>query len=102
MPSPGTFPLAKRGMASAANDGMGRADIRIFSDASRMESGLGSAAVLYCPGHPEMVLRVHFPASAHTLTSLDGEIIGLALALILLGHFLSRADAPKVCVYRLR
>ena len=66
---------------------------RIYTDGSDYEEGVGTSAVLYCPGTVEpTILRYHLgPSSWHTVY--EAEIVGLILGISLLLRLLSVAAA---------
>jgi hypothetical protein len=59
--------------------------IRLFSDSSGLDGGVGTAAVMYRPGQGPRVLRFHLsPLTDHTV--FEAEAVGVILALHML-HF---------------
>jgi len=69
-----------------------RPGLRVYSDGSDIDGGVGAAAVLVAPGGTPKVLRYHLgPSTKHTVY--EGEIIGLTLGVTLLRREISCAKA---------
>ena len=72
--------------------------IRLFSDGSGLDGGIGAAAVMYRPGWGPRVLRFHLsPLTDHTVFEAEavGHTVGVILALHML-HF--KCDAKRAII----
>ncbi|GBE84774.1 RNA-directed DNA polymerase from mobile element jockey [Sparassis crispa] len=67
--------------------------IRVYTDGSDIDAGVGASAVLYCPGSSTVkVLRYHLgPSSEHSVYK--AEVVGLVLAIHLLKREISVQSA---------
>ncbi|QRW09851.1 Reverse transcriptase from transposon X-element protein [Ceratobasidium sp. AG-Ba] len=76
-----TIPNSREEAMSAAEQA--NADVRIYSDGSGIDGGIGAAAVLCREGQPDRILRLHLGTDKRHVVY-DAELVGAILALHLL------------------
>ncbi|QRV88338.1 ribonuclease H-like protein [Ceratobasidium sp. AG-Ba] len=78
-----TIPSSRESAMTAA--GNVNAEVRIYSDGSGIDGGIGAAAVLCRDGHPNKILRHHLGSDKRHVVY-EAELVGAMLALHLLAN----------------
>lgn len=89
--------IAQSKETAIANDAADDEFIRVYSDGSGYEGGIGAAAVLIVPGESPKVLRFHLgPDTEHTVY--EAEVVGAALGAELLHKRRTMITKAALCI----